>query len=255
MNAFKAWFVNTVYFDDRGYQVANHVLLDSVEAIVRLDEPLRTGRTDSVRVSDLWARMAASQTVMLDVADVLVGRGGSSAAMHLRRIFEDVGSAYTVIQGVDGFEIARRVDPSMADAFEAALSPDDRAAHHLRDAWAKAFGRHPDPDASYQESIKAIEAVGIPVVCPTASSPTLGKVLAHMRDGSANFVTALDPQDGGGVGRVVGMMELIWQTAHNRHGEPGVGEPARVSQVQAEAAAFLAVTLVQWFRSGAIARR
>ena len=49
-------------------------------------------------------------------------------------------------------------------------------------------------------------------------------------------------------------MELLWKGQIDRHGTDDASTPLSVSQAEAEAAVHLAVTLVQWFTSGAVSR-
>lgn len=53
---------------------------------------------------------------------------------------------------------------------------------------------------------------------------------------------------------VVGMMRMLWHGQHDRHGgQPSA--PGNVSAEEATVAVGLAVTLVQWFDAGLVARR
>lgn len=51
------------------------------------------------------------------------------------------------------------------------------------------------------------------------------------------------------------MMRLQWKGQYDRHGSDDEETPLHVGQDEAEAAVHLAITLVQWFRSGAVARK
>lgn len=54
------------------------------------------------------------------------------------------------------------------------------------------------------------------------------------------------------IGPLVAMLRLLWQGQTDRHG--GSTPTIPVTAEAAEAAVHLAVTLVQWFQSGAIRR-
>jgi hypothetical protein len=117
------------------------------------------------------------------------------------------------------------------------------------------FGRQPDPSDGYRQAVKAVESVAQPVVIPNDSKATLGKVIAAMREKPAKWSVLLD--SGAAEKRildVVGMMDLLWRGQHDRHGTSDEKIPAEVSQAEAEAAVHLAITLVQWFRTGVISR-
>ena len=69
-----------------------------------------------------------------------------------------------------------------------------------------------------------------------------------------NWIGVLEDSDEG-TRRIVEMMRLLWRGQHDRHGTGDETAPIAVSQVQAEAAVALAVTLVKWFVSGMVSRR
>jgi hypothetical protein len=48
------------------------------------------------------------------------------------------------------------------------------------------------------------------------------------------------------------MLDLLWKSQLDRHGTPDETVPLSVSLEEAEATLHLALTLVHWFRTGAI---
>jgi hypothetical protein len=54
---------------------------------------------------------------------------------------------------------------------------------------------------------------------------------------------------------VVALLELVWKSQLDRHGTADPDVPLSVTHAEAEAAVHLAATLVQWFVTGAVARR
>ena len=60
--------------------------------------------------------------------------------------------------------LERRVHPSAVEAFSMVTAIQDPASEHLALAWGHAYGRNPDPGDAWDHSIKAVEAVLIPIV-------------------------------------------------------------------------------------------
>jgi hypothetical protein len=136
---------------------------------------------------------------------------GSEPLTILNRLLANGGSAYLYRKG----RLERRVDDTAVAAFErTAATASDEASMHLRRAWSATYGRDPEPSRGYGDAVRAVEAVACPLVLPDDPKPTLGKVIARLREP--------DTRD-----------QLLAET---------------------EAAVSLAVTLVQWFSSGFIQR-
>ena len=70
-----------------------------------------------------------------------------------------------------------------------------------------------------------------------------------------NFQGVAQPKGFDAVDGLLMMTRLLWKTQHDRHGSDDEETPLHVAQGKAEAAVHLAITLVQWFRSGAVARK
>lgn len=98
----------------------------------------------------------------------------------------------------------------------------------------------------------AVEAAALPVVLPKGG--TLGKVLAHIRDTSANWIVGGLDDSKAPSGEVLRSMIALLLHNQERHAHPD-GQILGVSQQEAESAINLAVTLVQWFTSGLVRRR
>ena len=131
------------------------------------------------------------------------------------------------------------------------------AQHHryLRKAWGAAYGRNPQPDTAYRDAVRAVEAAAIPVVRPSRSPPTLGLVIAEIRDHPKHFATRLNPSPPlEPIEAVRQMLSLLWKSQWDRHGVDD-DVPLTVSQQEAEDALALAVTLVRWFDTGAVYQR
>jgi nitrous oxide reductase accessory protein NosL len=128
------------------------------------------------------------------------------------------------------------------------MSGSHSAGTILSEAWHAAFGRNPDAEEAYEKAIKAVEEAGAHVVAPSNKKSTLGTMI---RDMKAQVDWKLDlPTPDADV--PIKMAEALWVGQESRHGGNGYRKP---TQTEAEAAVLLAVPLVQWFSSGAIARR
>jgi hypothetical protein len=98
-----------------------------------------------------------------------------------------------------------------------------------------------------------VEASAGPVLTPDDPRPSLGKMIAALRDGKDkwDFTFTVDstvnPKD-----VLLQMMQLLWTNEYSRHVDADPTAPLHVSQPEAESAVVLALTLVNWFVSGAI---
>ncbi len=195
---------------------------------------------------------ASGDTVLLDVVDATLAEGTpKGAARDLEQLLTGGGSAWRVAGNRKSLE--RRVEPAATDAFRQAAAGDPGS--HLATAWAAVYGRHPAPSRAYSEAVKAVEAACIPLVIPGArgARATLGKVIIdlsdHQQDWRLSICSAAAPAE---ISPLLAMLRLLWQGQTDRHGGSAPATP--VTAPAAEAAVHLAVTLVQWFRSGAVRR-
>lgn len=175
-------------------------------------------------------------------------QGQWNCAQRLRRLLGLGGSVWTV--STDNRSLVRRVNQTVETAVaEATSDPNAAASRHLRQAYGKAFGINPEPSTSYRKSIQAVESAAWPHVTPQNAKQTLGSMIADLRQRPEKWTVVIHSDSG--VERVRSMMELLWQGQIDRHGQVNLQQ---VTEEAAEAAVFLAATLVQWFNSGAILR-
>lgn len=176
---------------------------------------------------------------------------GTEPLAALDRLLVNGGSAYRWRKG----RLERRVDDSAVAAFErATATASDEASMHLRRAWSATYGRDPDPSRAYGDAVRAVEAVACPLVLPDDQRPTLGKVIARLRQRPSDWTFILPGErESAGIGPLQLMLQLLWTAQRSRH----AGGPDTRDQLMAEteAAVSLAITLVQWFQSGFICRR
>lgn len=172
---------------------------------------------------------------------------------ELDEYFIDAGSAYRVAADRSGLEL--RLDDTVTLAAEqtAAVAGPDAGAL-LAEAWRRTYGLHPDPTTGYRDAVRAVEEVVCPLVLPNDGAATLGKVIAHLRQGGHRWTFVLVDRDGQGtVEPLVTMLDRIWTGQVSRHAG---GENSRdQTPAEAQAAVHLAVTLVQLLGAGALTRR
>lgn len=183
------------------------------------------------------------------------------AALHLRKfhewqrdsldeILQLGGSIWQVAP--DGRSLVRRVDATAQEAFRGASSPGDVASAELKEAWTAVYGRNPDASDAWDHSIKAVEAVLIPMVTPAKAKATLGDVIGSLNSQGALWKLVLRGHDDTqSVAPLVTMLRLMWPDP-DRHGS---GTSRKPSLEEAEAVVNLAVAIVQWARAGALSKR
>ncbi|WP_315068194.1 hypothetical protein [uncultured Microbacterium sp.] len=196
---------------------------------------------------------AMGEEEFLDFLDFLVYRAGlEEGSEELLQMLEEVlnegGSEWRVGMREGFASLEKRVPEGVAIAAEAAISNSGDAGGLLAEAWHSVFGRSPDFEDAYEKAIKAVEEAGAHIVTPNNKKATLGTMV---RDMNAQKDWKLDlPASDADV--PVKMAEALWVGQESRHGGNGYRKP---TQAEAEAAVLLAVPLVQWFCSGALARR
>lgn len=165
----------------------------------------------------------------------------NQATTKLRTILNLSGSAYTLS---DELLVLERVGEQAQAVYDAVTAVQDHTSDELREAWAKAYGRNPDPSDAWDHAIKAVETVLQPVVEPKNTKATLGSIIAALAGGGgAKFKSAFaGPTKDNSVDTLVGALRLLWPNP-DRH---GAGGPPRVPTLQeARAVVNLAAALVQ----------
>lgn len=169
---------------------------------------------------------------------------------ELDELLELAGSVWRV--GPDRDHLVRRVDPTATASFVQASSPDDEASAELKEAWTAAYARDPDASDAWDHSIKAVETMLIGIVIPAKAKATLGDVIGILNSQGQLWRLALQGYDRSeSVAPLVSTLRLMWPNP-DRHGGQGSRQP---SLVEAQAVVHLAVTIVQWARSGVLSKR
>lgn len=202
-------------------------------------------------IPGLWAALGTDG--ILDFVDFLLfkqgkrGYEGEGSIKALEKILTDSGSAWTVGERNDHVSLEKRVPEGVATAVAGIVTLGSTAGELLAEAWHAAFGRSPDPEEAYEKAIKAVEAAGAALVAPKNAKATLGTMIRDMKaqgDWKLPLPTSVEP--------LLPMAEALWTGQASRHGGGAYRKP---SQGEAESAVLLAVALVQFFSSGAAARR
>lgn len=177
----------------------------------------------------------------------------SPRAQTVEDVLSSGGSSYSVGINRGRYGLVERVPAAVADTVEEVISSSGKASSLLSSAWDQAFGMNKNPSHAYSDAVKAVEVYSSPLFSPNDKLSTLGKDLNVLRNGEANFEFAMTgSQHTTAIGHVVSMMQLLWHSQTDRHGEENyVG----VSVAEAQAAVLLASTLVGWFSKGMVARK
>lgn len=184
----------------------------------------------------------------LDDSEHIVGR--------LELLLKSSGSKWSVgIRTGAKLGLVQRVPEGVQTSVDGTISSSGHAGIRLAEAWSAAFGIAPDPSRAYALAVKAVEDAAIPVVSPNDTTATLGKINSQMRStGNWGLPLAREDEHATTSKTLLSVMKMLWAGQADRHG--GHHDPSLViTQEAAEVAVMTAATLVQWFTSGAVARR
>ena len=232
-------------------------LLDVIDVALQLDERLHV-EIAAIGMEENEAALIAHQEFVLPgwllrthvwPAHCLRAR----AVEQLDQLLVDGGSAYEV-RWQPPTMLVCRVDPAVKAAVEQAITAGPpMASDLLADAWARTYGRTPEPTTAYRQAVRAVEEVACPLVLPKEEA-TLGKVIAHLRKGGHKWAFALVDRDGNDtVEPLVIMLDRLWTGQASRHG--GGNRSRDQTQIEAETSVHLAATLVHLLSNGALTRR
>ena len=188
--------------------------------------------------------------LLLDAIDFALRWTDESRRAQLSYILRQSRSEYRVGKDAsDRWELQKTHSDEMIDLVETTAGRSGRAAEHLRIAWSKIAGRHPDPDKACWDAAKAVEVAAKPFVSPNDSGLTLGRIIGEMGKHPERWECELTPVES--IERIVDMMRIVWQEGR-RHGNED--EPIGVTPEAAEIVVQTAVVLTHWFESGFVRR-
>lgn len=173
------------------------VLLDVIDVALQLDTGLHQELLDGLPV---WpSRSRASQLEQLD------------------GLLADGGSAY-LVQWETPPQLSRRIDPIVAESMDQVIQDAEPiVTQELRVARRNVYGMHPQPNIAYRSVVKAVEAVGFPLVLPNETAATLGKVIAHLKQGGHKWRFVLVNTTGdGGIEPLVQLLDRRLQRPNRR---------------------------------------
>lgn len=231
--------------------------LQTIERALKSSLDWSYGET-SAKIVLLQTRASSPDDYLELIDAILYDLSGTVEADELSEILNHGGSTWTVVPRDDGphhyhFGLERRIEPVVADAAREVMSSAAKAGQHLRIAWHAVYGRAPKPTEAYWESVRAVEAAGKPIVSPTNDGTTLGTMINDLSAAPSKWRMTLQPKAGvDPIQTLMSMMRLLWKSHTDRHGTPD--ESVDVSEAEATAAVYLAVTLVQWFSAGSVVR-
>ena len=195
---------------------------------------------------------AANPSLHIQAIDIALRWAVTESAEKLGTYLAEARSVYCLGQDEGGdYQIQFRQSAEMLELIETEANKSGHAATHLRNALSKCFGLDPDPKGACREAVEAVEVAAKPVVTPTDSMPSLGKMCRAIHDKPEKWET--DSEFDRSIESLVGMMEFVWNEGRFRHGDETA--PLEVSQEAAEMTVQAAVLLVSWFRSGRIRLR
>jgi hypothetical protein len=233
-------------------------VIREVERICRIETQWQgDGKEYSDRTAGLQylrADLYADEEKFLAAVDLRLSHVSNPAVIEeLEVILKDAGSEWRVGQFKARPALVKRVDDTVQHAAEVLAKLGTRPGKLLGEAWGYAFSMHTNPSSAYRSAVRAVEAAAAPVLTPKDPQPSLGKMITALRDGMAKWRFAftvdskVDPKK-----VLVDMMQLLWTNDYARHIDVDPAAPLNVSQEEAETAVVLALTLINWFTSGAI---
>lgn len=165
------------------------------------------------------------------------------------------GSAWKVGTRDDHWGLERRVPEGVQEAADHVVTTAGSAGALLSEAWHAAFGVRPDPEEAYEKAIKSVEAAATHVVEPKNRDATITSIAAVMRNQGDWALEITDRQGVHFKTLILDMTTALYKGQPSRHGAKDATNYRKPTQGEAEAAVMLAVPLVQWFHTGAVARR
>ena len=234
------WIRTRFGWHNRGPRGMNDQFMATVASTLRIPVA-RTHEIGGIS-SQIFNAINRDEALYLNCVDLCLYLSRSGAG-DLESILDTGGSVWTVNTAKDGLE--RRVDATTKSSFVQATSPADQASKELAEAWAAVYGRSPDPSDGWDHSIKAVEALLIPLVVPNQSKPNLGHVAGQLKSDPSRWSFGLPANDARGNGETLeGMIRHIWPNP-DRHGGASQRPP---TQEEAEAVLQVAIAIIELCR-------
>jgi hypothetical protein len=245
---------------NRGYWDPVTPRIREIERVCRVDSQW-TGAGDSFSdrrdgLNDLRTALYSNQTAFLTAVDFHLSKNlPPDKVQELSVVLEDSSSKWRA--GSVGIRrgLVERVDDTVQRSADEVIAKGERSGKLLTEAWQHAFSMQRNPSAAYRCAVRAVEVAAAPILTPKDPTPSLGKMITALRDGMPKWRFAftvdstVDPK-----AVLLQMMQLLWTNDYARHINVDQNVPLNVTQEEAESAVVLALTLINWFASGAVAR-
>lgn len=184
-------------------------------------------------------------------------RAGSKPlrVQSISKILNSAGAGWSVGTRGDRYGLLEVLPSGVVQAAEHAISLNSEAGALLNSAWDAAFGINKRPSHAYYDAVRAVEVLSTALISPNDSQATLGKDINVLRNAPDKWSFVLEGSSKVSttpVEQVLSMMQLLWHSHTDRHGR---GDYADVSIPQAQAAVFLASTLVGILSQGMLVRQ
>ena len=195
-------------------QLAGGYLQDQTPIVHYIERTLRAG--PFAHPIGVWNACVAKPSFGLKVLDLLVNladdAGRTQLCEALGNVLRQGGSLWDVGEWSGHAGLVRRVDETVRRRSALVTTGESNAAEHLAGAWTHLYGTHPDPARALDLAVKSLEAAARPVVTPRDPRPSLGKMIAALRDKPESWTVAL-----GSVEELTALLTSIW-TIQPRHG-------------------------------------
>lgn len=228
--------------------------IDAVERYLRIQLP-SDDENDLERYEQIIYRVRNNEMHALDMLEAVLATCESSHQehyMHLANtLFQEGSSKWIAVKNDDGnITLEERVDETMRDAFEDAVSVISKSSDYLKESWIDIFGRNPNPSDGYGKAIKAIEAASWPIILPNDNTATLGKIIGEVGANPNKWASSISEKTPSTISKSLEQqMRLVWEGQTNRH---GTATPIPESQEAAEQAIIIAVGVCNQFNRGHI---
>lgn len=220
-------------------------MLYALDAAFRLEDTLGRAHLSSGTAGAVARLLELDK---LKVADWLLSEARkSSVGSTLEAILWQARSAWKVGTRDGRAGLVDRMPKGIALSVDSTIRGAGDAGSLLAEAWNALHRMEPNYEEAYEQAIKSVEEISIPVVSPANKIATLGSVVRDMeKQGSWELNL---PSMHASV--VLPMMQALWTGQESRHGANDYRKPTREEAVSAVA---LAVAIVQFFHERVVRR-
>lgn len=197
-----------------------------------------------------------SEIKLLRFVDALVSQKAyspeSAPAVQLEAVLAAAQSKWKIGRREDDVGLVERVPAGVQESVESTIRNSGSAGQVLSRAWSHVHRFEPNDSAGYGDAVKAVEIAAVTVVQPDNAGATLGSVIAQMRQNGDWRLPLREHAYAPSADMLLFMLRTLWHGHRDRHGSVDYRD---VTHEEARSAVALAATLVDWFASGAVARR